>query len=637
MSTAKIPFDWKKKGKDKIPQKIKPMLGVLVDKPFDQEGWIFEIKWDGYRAIAELNNENVQLYSRNQKSLNNAFQPVVEELKTLKLHAVLDGEIVILNQEGKPQFQWLQNYKKTQKGALVYYVFDILFINGHDIRNFPLLQRKQILKSAIPFAKLLHVRNSDYIPTQGRALFKAAEKNQLEGIMAKDGDSAYKMTRSREWLKVKGHLEQEVVIGGFTTPRNSRKKFGALLVGVYRDGELIYVGHVGGGFTDKLLTEIHAKLTPLSQKKCPFAHEPHPNMPVTWVKPRLVCQVSFAEWTSDDIMRQPIFKGLRDDKAAKEVHKEVQEGIEMIEPQQIENKKSAFTNLDKVFWKKHGYTKGDLIHYYDEMSKFILPYLKDRPFVLHRYPDGAEGEAFYQKDVKDKVPPWIETVRLQHEKPVDYLMVQNKKTLLYVANLASIDLHPFNVKYNRLDRPDYLIFDLDPEDISFEHVIEAAVAIHELLEKVGVKSYCKTSGATGLHLYVPLGAKYTQEQAKEFAKIVVMLVHEQLPKTTSIERSVSKRKKMVYLDFLQNRFGQTVVAPYSVRPTTHATVSTPLDWSEVKAGLDPAKFTIHTVPPRVREIGDIFKPVLRRGVNLDNALMKLMKKAHTEGENKFSS
>jgi bifunctional non-homologous end joining protein LigD len=418
------------------------------------------------------------------------------------------------------------------------------------------------------------------------------------------------------------------VICGFTEPRGSRKKFGALIAGIY-DGknELHYSGHVGGGFNEALLREIHDQLTPLISKKCPFKKEPKVNMPVTWVKPKLLAEVSFAEWTKDNIMRQPIFQGLRSDKDAKSVKKEIPE---QSPEESLKNTKSkkikdlVLTNLEKIYWPKEKYTKGDLISYYEQVAPYILPYLKNRPIMLHRYPDGITGMDFYHKDMKFSHPDWVKTFPVKHEGKVDnYLLINDLRSLLYAVNLGSIDLHPFHSNVGHLDNPDYCVIDLDPHDISFDHVVEVALVIHDLLTKIKVTHCCKTSGGKGMHILIPLQGKYDFDQSRQFAEVICHLVHEKLPNTTSMERSPEKRPKMIYLDCLQNRTGQSIVAPYSARPRPNATVSTPLAWKEVKKGLDVSKFTIETVPKRLSKIGDIFKPVIGKGINMKTALQAL--------------
>ena len=614
---------------------IKPELATLTDQSFDRKGWIFEIKWDGFRAIADVKKSGILLYSRNLLSFNDIFSPILKSLKKLKHQAVLDGEVVVLDHTGRSNFQLLQNYQATKEGNLVYFVFDILELDGKDLKSLPLLERKKILKKILP--RLTNIKYSDHIAEKGKAFYKAAERQQLEGIMAKDGASVYRPgKRSEDWLKIKTHMRQEAVIAGFTEPRGSRKKFGALVLGVYDNGQLNYIGHTGGGFDEAKLKDVYLQLKPLVQKQSPFESVPKTNAPVTWIQPKLVCEVTFAEWTGDGHMRQPIFLGLRPDKKAAEVIKEDPKRAAPADKKKskeefitIDGHELKLTNLNKIYWPKEKYTKGDLIDYYRKISPYILPYLKDRPESMNRHPGGITGPNFFQKDVDHSVPKWMKTKSIyseSNEANINYLVCENEATLVYMANLGCIEINPWNSRIGEQDYPDYLVIDLDPEAVSFEKVVLVAQSVHRLLDFLDVPNFCKTSGATGLHIYVPLGAKYDYDQAKEFAHLVAICVNRKLPDITSIERSPKKRQKKVYLDYLQNRKGQTLAAPYSVRPKPGATVSTPLEWSEVRSGLDPSKYTIKTIFERLKKKKDLFKPVLSgKTANLKLALKKLEK------------
>jgi bifunctional non-homologous end joining protein LigD len=611
------------------------MLATLVKTPFDSEEWLFEIKWDGYRALAFIENSGVKLVSRSalftssgrisagreasDGSWNIRFPEIAEDLKKSVKGAVLDGEIVILDESGKSNFQLLQNYHKNRIGNLCYYLFDILCLDGKDLRDLPLIERKNILKKYVKCCHFSLVKESKYIKERGKALFKKAKQLKLEGIVGKRLDSSYQSRRSPDWIKIKTTMRQEVVIGGFTQPRGSRQKFGALLVGVYDDqGELIYAGNVGGGFSNKLLQEIHQQLIPLIHPDCPFKSIPKPSSPVTWVRPTLVCEVAFTEWTKNSQLRHPIFVGLRVDKKPTQVKKEKTEVAEKTA--------LSLTNESKVYWPKEKITKGDLLDYYRQVAPFLLPYTKKRPLMLHRYPEGILGSNFYQKEINFTPPKWVAVYPVRHEGSlVHYMGINNLRSLLYAVNLSSIDLHPFLSMYDRLDYPDFCLIDLDPEEISFSAVVEAALTVHEILEQYGIKSYCKTSGATGLHIAIPLKGKYTYEQSRQFAEILAHLVHQQLPHLTSLERSPRKRQKKVYLDCLQNRRGQTMAAPYCVRPRPGAPVSTPLLWSEVNDRLDPLAFNMKSILPRLEKLGDLFKPVLGRGVDIKKALNAIKK------------
>jgi len=625
-----------------VPPRISPMLATLIEKPFDGEGWFFEVKWDGYRAIAEVVKNNVRLYSRNDKTLNGRFPALIDALETLPFDAVLDGEVVVLDEAGKAWFQLLQNHLRTGEGLLAYYVFDVLYLNGHDLRNIPLRRRKSILAQILP--DIPNIRISGHVEEKGISFFRAVQKNGVEGMMAKNAASIYQSgARSREWLKIKNTLSQEAVIGGFTAPRGSRKHLGSLLLGVYEGHELLYIGRSGGGFTEDELAGMYAKLKPLITKTSPFQSSPKTETPATWVKPELVCEVRFSEWTDEGYMRQPVFLGLREDISSFDVRREMPEkniaaprtyhlttreksGARMI----IDGRDLQITHLEKVFWPDEGYTKGDVINYYRAMAPVILPYLKDRPESMHRFPDGIAGQSFFQKNVDDKIAPWIQTVSMADEakeKEIRYLLCQNEASLVYMANLGCIELHTWNSRYRTPDNPDYLVLDIDPLDIDFRYAIEAALATRDVIELAGAKGFCKTSGATGLHIYIPMGAKYTTLQVQQFAQLINLLVHERLPETTSLARPPGKRAGKVYLDYLQNRRGATVAAPYCLRPRKGAPVSAPLRWEEVNEDLSPANFHIRNMAKRIDKVGDLWRGVLRRGVDMESCLKRLVPRA----------
>ncbi|MCI0681222.1 MAG: DNA ligase D [Gemmataceae bacterium] len=646
-----------------MPHRIKPMLATLVDKPFDRAGWLFEIKWDGFRALAEIERGKVRLYSRNLLSYEQTFAPLVRALEVFGHDAVLDGEIVALDAQGRSQFELLQNYQKSREGVLAYYIFDLLYLDGQDLRGVPLRQRKELLASLLGRHPAL--RLSEHIEERGVAFFKAAADQGLEGIIAKNAASRYREgKRGPEWLKLKARKQQEAVIAGYTEPRGTRQELGALILGLFDNGELTYIGHTGSGFDQDSLAAVRAKLEPMLQKACPFKKTPKTNAPAHWVKPALVCEVAFQGWTGDGSMRHPVFLGLREDRAADDVHREVPQHVpEVIKAADANPARSAspthqsapraarndaapsdragggasasaaaaavlpagaFTNLDKIYWPDEGYTKGDMLRYYHQAAPWIVPYLRDRPLNLNRHPNGIRGQGFFHKDMGHQPPPaWVRTAAIHSEsrgKEMRYLVCQDEATLLYVANLGCIEMNPWHSRVESLERPDYLIIDLDPQDVPFAEVVTAAQEVRKLLEDQGVECCCKTSGKRGLHVYVPLGARYAYDQARRFAEIIATLAHTRLPHTTSMLRSPAQRRQRIYLDYLQNRHGQTIAAPYSVRPVPGATVSTPLRWQEVGKKLDPAAFTIATIQRRLDRVGDLWKPVLGRGVDLEKCL-----------------
>lgn len=661
----------KKTPKVKFPSKLTPMLATLVDKPFDRTGWVYEVKWDGYRALAFMNNGSAELKSRNDKSFNEKFYPIYDSIKEWNVNAIVDGEIVVLGDKGISHFGNLQNWRSEADGNLIYYVFDILWLDGQDLTGLTLMERREILKTIMPEDD--RIRMSEVFTESGTDFYNAAKQNGLEGIIAKKADSTYLPgSRTDNWLKIKANKRQEMVIGGYTLNDDTSKPFSALLVGVFEKGELIYTGKIGTGFSIKTQQEMLKLFKPLITKKVPFSEEPDVNKPsrfrakpphasVTWLKPQLVCEVSFAEMTSDGVMRHPSFEGMREDKKAKDVVREREVTTKKVLTKKTKNKSDKsvtdgylrpasnkdrktllnptdetqvrkinshelkFTNLSKLYWPKEKISKRDLINYYYQVAPFILPYLKDRPQSLNRHPGGINGPSFYQKDVTGKAPDWVETFLYHSEDDVrdkHFLVAKDEASLLYMASLGCIEINPWSSRIQKPDNPDWCIIDLDPDKNSFDQVVEAALVTKDILDELDVKGYCKTSGSTGLHIYIPLGAKYTYEQSKEFAHVVVKLVHKELPKFTSLERAVKARKGKMYLDFLQNRAQATIAAPYSVRPKPLATVSTPLHWEEVKKGLKMQDFTIFNIMDRLKNEGDIFKPVLGKGVDLQKFIKK---------------
>ncbi len=640
-------------GKDsdrKIENYIIPMLATPGGEAFDSEEWVFEIKWDGYRAIADLSGDPLLLYSRNGLSFAEKFPKVAEALLEQENEMILDGEIVAFNKEGKPDFQILQQSADHPHAHMTYQVFDLLWLNGHSTESLTLLERKELLKEALQENNV--VKYCDHVSAEGKAFFKQIEKQKLEGMIAKKSDSVYaEGSRSDDWLKVKFQNTDDVVVCGFTEPKGSRKKFGAIILGNYIDGVLSYVGHVGTGFSNALLTELSEKFEPLITEQCPFEKVPKTNTPASWLKPELVCEIKYAEKTADGIYRHPVFIALRPDKNVEDVLKTNEEETEQIdtkekadaeksdkktmerpneEQKKIDKHTVKLTNQNKVYFPDAGITKGELIDYYQSVAKYILPYLKNRPQSLHRFPNGIKGLSFYQKDAGHDAPDWIEKTTIfaeSNEKEIEYVICNTAADMAYLNNLGCIELNPWNSTVENIEHPDWLGLDLDPSDgNTFEDVIETALATKQVLDEAKITGYCKTSGSTGLHIYLPMEGKYNFDQVKDFAHLLMQKVQEHLPDLTTLERSLQKRsKKKIYLDYLQNRSGQTLASVYSVRPKPGAPVSMPLHWDEVKSGLKPTDFTIHNALERIKKNGDIFKPVLGKGVDMLKALQNLEK------------
>jgi bifunctional non-homologous end joining protein LigD len=652
-------------GRTKIPADLKPMLATLASGPFDDAGWRYEIKWDGYRTLAYVEDGKATLSSRNNKPFTEKYYPVAQAMAKWDIDLVLDGEIVVIGEDGKADFGALQNWRSEADGALVYYAFDLLWYDGKNTMALPLTDRRALLQTVLPTSDD-HIRLSPIFTADGLEFFEAAGKMGLEGIMAKRSDSLYKPdSRSKDWLKIKAGRRQEVVIGGFTQNEGSPKLFSSLLLGVYENGSLEYVGKVGTGFNAKIQREMMAQFKPLVTGKNPFSTLPDINKPsrfrpdppkatATWLAPKLVCEVSFAEVTGDGVFRHPSFEGMRSDKNPREVVRESSMATESIVGQKKLQKGAAallsgpanrtkktllnpkeetqvkkinghalkFTNLSKIYWPEDGFTKRDLFNYYYQMADFVLPYLKDRPLSLNRFPNGIHGMSFYQKDVKGKAPEWAKTYPYTTSDGEDkeFLVGDKLDTLLWMASLGCIEVNPWFSTTKKPDNPDYCVIDLDPDQNTFDQVIVAAQETKRVLDEIGVPGFPKTSGSTGIHIYIPLGAKYSYDQSQMFGRLIVTLVHNRLPKFTSIERQIRNRGGKMYLDFLQNRPGATLAGPYSLRPKPGATVSMPLHWDEVRKGLKMKDFTIENAFERANGLGDIFLPVLGKGIEMALAL-----------------
>jgi bifunctional non-homologous end joining protein LigD len=631
--------------KEKMPQDIQPMLATLVDEPFTNEEWQFELKLDGYRALAYVKSGKADLRSRNNNPFNKKFERVHEALTQWKINAVVDGEIAVLNEEGHPDFNSIQQWEKKKSGQLVFYVFDLLWLEGWNVMNEPLHLRREIIKELIPESGI--IRWSDHIDAVGKDFFDIARQNNLEGIIAKKKDSLYVPgARAKTWLKIKTEQRHEAIICGYTRKKDTDRLFSSLLLGVYEKGKLKYLGQTGTGFSAAVQKELLKKMKTHLIKNCPFDEVPDTNEKPIWLKPELVCEVKYTELTREGIMRHGSFQGLREDKTARDLNNEKEadtdEVVESISTEQtsqgfinttkaeqlisIDGQELKLTNLKKIYWPKEKITKGDLLNYYQQVADYIMPYMKDRPQSLNRFPNGITGESFYHKNMGGKVDKWLKTFKRvsgSDGEPKDFLICTNTASLLYMANLGCIEMNPWHSRIQTPHYPDWCVIDLDPGEISFDKVIETANMVRKVLDDLQIPSYPKTSGSTGLHIYIPLGAKYNYEQSKQLAELIANLVHEELPSFTSIIRNPQKRTDKIYIDYLQNRPIQTICAPYSVRPKPGATVSAPLHWDEVKKGLKISNFTIKNMAERLQAEGDLFEGVLGKGIDLNKLLKGL--------------
>jgi bifunctional non-homologous end joining protein LigD len=624
-----------------MPASIEPMKATLAERAPRGDEWLFEIKWDGVRAIAFVDNEEVRLQARSGLRCERQYP----ELGVLPHHlaasrAILDGEIAVLDSKGVSQFHLIQPRiansdpntiaHLVRSTPVVYFAFDLIYLDGYDLRNVELEKRRELLERVLTPGSF--VRISDVFPGAGEALLEAARENGLEGIIAKHARSCYESRRSREWLKIKIVTEQEFVIGGFTEPQGDRAHFGALVLGVQKEGKLRWVGNVGTGFDQKLLASLNARLQPLITTKCPFAERPKPDRGMTWVKPELVCQVKYANWTPDDRLRAPVFVGLRNDKPAAEVAKEtpgelLPGGKEATVP--MDGHSLKFTNLGKLYYPDDGVTKRDVLNYYAAIADLILPHLKDRPLSLKRYPNGIKEEFFFQKNTPDSYPSWMRTELIDSDHAgtaINYVFADDHASLMYLVNLGCIDHNPWMSRSGSLDNPDFVLIDLDPQECAYDLIVDAALMVKNILDKIGLKGYAKTTGGDGMHVYIPVEPVYTYEETRTFAELIARLVTHEKPQMFTTPRSVSKRQKnRVYFDYLQNGKSKTIAAPYVLRAYAGAPVATPLEWKEVQRGLDPKQFHIRNARERFQKKGDLFRGVLEAPQNLYEALGKLEK------------
>jgi bifunctional non-homologous end joining protein LigD len=621
----------RKNKREKIDHYITPMLASIADSPFDSKDWVYEIKWDGYRAIAEWEKGKLRFYSRNGIDFTNRYPSIAQALKKLNHDAIIDGEIVLINEKNLPDFQKLQHYESNLNYPLIYYAFDLLKLDGKNTEDLPLTDRKKLLKQLLKNNKT--IRYCDHIETNGIEFLQKAKEQGLEGIVAKKKDSTYaKGYRTKEWLKIRNIQSTEVVIAGYTEPAGGRTHFGSLLLATKKGRKWEYRGNVGTGFPNELLRELKEKMSPLETDESPFNERVYHKRKITWLKPKLVADIAYTEITKDNIFRHPVFLRLRDEKTVKTIN---DESMKTVEPKTREQQRKVgkhtvtLTNLHKIWWPDEGYTKGDVIDYYDKIADYVLPHIKNRPLSLKRNPNGIRDEGFFHKDAGENAPEYVDVFPVESEssnKIVDYIVCNNKATLLYVANLGCIEINPWNSTTKYPDKPTWMVIDIDPSPKNkFTEVVDVALATKEVLRRAGIDCYCKTSGASGLHVYVPMKNKYDYDTVKDFAHIVASLVQEQLPGTTSLERSLSKRGPKIYVDFLQNRSGQTLSCAYSLRPKPGATVSTPLDWKEVNHNLHPSQFDINNIMKRLDKKGDLFASVLTGTTNIEKALKILEK------------
>jgi bifunctional non-homologous end joining protein LigD len=716
-----------------MPKGVPVSLSQLQEKPFSHPDWLFEIKWDGVRSLAQIEGGKTTLWARSGRDVTREY-PEFKELAThFRVKTVIaDGEIATLDEEGRSDFQKLQNRLGSQNPAqkimqaipVNYYFFDILYADGYDLRRVPLLERKQFLNDVLITDNRIHF--SDHVAEQGEALFQAAREKGLEGIIAKKADSTYAGNRTASWVKIKIVQELDAVVAGYTAGRGSRKYFGALVLGLYDKRELKFIGNVGTGFDESKLEKIFDRLQELKIPRSPFKTIPALREEVEWVKPRLVARVKYGQWTDELHLRAPVFLSLRNDRTAEdctfdavqpaakppesedtphasekskgrtknpsktakaaeptfietpELDSEREEGqgkevqrLKSAKP--IKSTKAAagakanksaksssdsvatelrdgksetldiesdgqrlhLTNLNKIYFPELAVKKRELLAYYYRMADYILTYLKDRPIVMRRYPDGVDGKAFFQKEAPSYLPDWIETATVHSDErggEMQYVLANSRATLLYLTNLGCIDHNPWSSRADSQDNPDYVFFDLDPTPgTPFSDVLHIAKEIHALLKSIRMHSFLKTSGASGFHIFIPLEPHYTYEQTRTFAEVVGRMVAAENPKLTTFERTVSKRPDgRILIDALQNARGKPLACVYSVRAFPKATVSTPVHPEELTKSFSAERWNLRNFDERLNDVGDLWRDFWHKRQTLDRSLELLAKKLPKE-------
>ena len=676
-----------------MPDKLSPMLAVIGTTLPEGPEWVYEVKWDGVRSLCFVEKDKVRLISRTGKAMERQYPELAALAQALNAaSAIVDGEIVAFDEQGRPSFAKLQprigaNPKAVPQLArmqpVTLFAFDLLYLDGYDLRGCTLEDRKRLLASALRPSPV--VRYSEHFVGKGQQLLDSARQTGLEGVVAKKGTSKYESRRSDCWVKLKVVSQQDFVICGFT---KGAREFGALVLGYYEDKRLLWAGNVGTGFDQASLKALHRTLSAMAVKRSPFA-ESHAELKsgITWVRPELVCSVKFTMWTPDLRLRAPVFLGLRPDAEARDCVREDTAGggarstagegagatgpgegggrattqrrtaglspavsgasspaapPHLLEGKQeevfleVEGRRLKFTHLNKVFYPRESYRKRDVVNYYDAVAGLILPHLQDRPLSLKRYPDGIEGEYFFQKEAGKTIAPWLRTEPIEDEKKTtNFVVCDDRASLLYLANLGCIDQNPWMSRVGTLHNPDFILIDLDPYHCEYDRIVQAAQLVRQKLEQIGLAGYPKTTGGDGMHIYIPIEPVYSYEHSKTFAEILSRLLAAERPDLFTTPRTVAKREKgKVYFDFLQNGEGKTISAPYVLRAYPGAPVATPLSWREVAPGLSPKNFHLGNVVDRFARVGDLFQPVLTKLQRIEGALEKLgrlVRDAHLSG------
>lgn len=635
--------------KVKMPSSVEAQLATLVDETPQGEEWIHEIKLDGYRVLAFIENGETRIVTRNDKDWTDRFAPVAQAAGKLPVSAaILDGEVVVLEPDGRTSFQALQNaLTENRDRDLVYFAFDLLYLDGYDLRNAPLLARKEALAAVLAGGQGTTIRFSDHVAGDGESFYRQACSFALEGIIAKRGDVPYHPGRNKDWLKVKCLKRQEFVIVGFTDPEGSRVGFGALWLAVNEGGKLVAVGKVGTGFNGKLLKDLRKRLDKMIVDKPPVANPPRgaEARRSHWVRPELVGEVAFTEWTREGILRHPAFQGLREDKSPREVvHERPAEPppeakkAEAKRPVAAQKVKTAaqppsgpkapvhpapgevelpasgrskkkeveisgvrISNPERVLYPEQGLTKKDLAVYYSRISDWILPHLVDRPLTLVRCPEGRAKQCFYQKHINEHVPPSIRRIDVGDDEP--YGTLSSLEGLLSLVQMGVLELHIWGSHRDKIEQPDYVVFDLDPDEgLGWDRVVEGALKVREFLAGLGLQTFLKTTGGKGLHVVLPLTRKLDWDQVKAFTKGVADTIVAGEPDRYTAKLPKASRKGKVFIDYLRNGRGATSIAAYSTRARPDAPVSAPLFWEELETDVRANTYTVRNLPERLESL-----------------------------------
>jgi bifunctional non-homologous end joining protein LigD len=631
-----------------LPRMPRAQLATLTDGAPAGDGWLHELKFDGYRMLCRIDDGHARLWTRNEKDWTDRFPSIVEAAESLRVsNAILDGEVVIQLPDGTTSFQALQNaIRDRSRGDLLYYAFDLLYLDGYDVQGAPLLERKVLLRSII--GDFGPIRFSDHVVGHGDQMFEQACRANLEGIISKRVDAPYRPGRGGDWLKVKCIREQEFVITGYTDPSGSRPGLGALLLGVYGSDGLEFCGKVGTGFSGAVLTDLKRRLSKLESARTTMKNPPRgaDARGVHWVVPKLVAQVAYTERTADGILRHPTYRGLREDKAPHQVKWENPSSVNKIASSKdadnevrdtpmrrtsgrkapssnatskatskavsrspkadgsIEIEGVRLSSPDKVLYPEQGTTKRDLADYYVAIQDWIIPHIVGRPLTLVRCPQGRSKQCFFQKHMDELDSPWVEKIRVKEEKAArDYGTIDSVQGLLTMVQMGALELHTWNSRADKLEKPDRFIIDLDPDEgLAWDLVVNAAREVRALLAELGLESFAKTTGGKGFHVVVPIERRTGWDEVRDFSRAVAAAIAAASPDRYTLNVAKSKRKGRLLLDYLRNTRGATAVEVFSTRAREGATVSAPVSWEELEGGVKPADFNIYNLPVRLKKL-----------------------------------